>query len=179
MTSNQWKKQINVLLCLLLVLLFAGCKSSFSKSKYGTKVINNIKQHDSNAIFEMFAPAYQEESSFKADLFAFLDALYGLNISFENATISDGASAKDYDNGKLTYYDDSVVYRNVVDDSGNKYLLNIYFTQTDTKHPENVGLQSLDLVLKNEDGSSKSVTFIGRDNSSDLLYCYDVLNIEL
>ena len=175
MTSNHRKKGIAFLWCVLFVLLFAGC-SSFSKSKYGKKVVNNIMQHDSDAMFEMFAPVYQEETSFKADLFEFLDALYDLNLNFENATISDGASAKDYDSGQLTYYDDSVVYRDIVDDSGNKYLLNIYFTQTDTKHPENEGLQSLDLVLKKEDGSSKSVTYIGR--SSDSVYCYDVLSLE-
>ena len=177
MTSNQWKKQIAFLLCLLLVPLFAAC-SSFSKSKYGKKVVNNIKQHDSDAMFEMFAPVYQEETSFKADLFEFLDAVYGLELDFENAVRRDGAYSKNYDNGKLSYYDCTFSYDEVVDSSGRQYSLVFSLTQTDIERPENVGLQCLGLMICDNNDSEQLVTFIGRDNSSDSMYCYDVLDLE-
>ena len=130
---------------------------------YGKIVVENVKQHNMDAIYSIFAPTYCQRTSFKNELSEFLQALYKLDLDFENATIIEGSGTKSYDNGQLTYYDDSVEYRGLVDASGNKYSLNIYYIQADTEHPENVGLQVLDLVLEEEDGSSKTMTFIGRD----------------
>lgn len=167
-------------LCAVVILLNVSCKSNVKES-YGKKIAENMQQHNSDAIFSMFAPVFHEESSFKTDLYEFLETLYEMDLDFEKATRSDGAAAKDYENGKLIYYDDSVVYRDLFDASGNKYLLNVYYTQTDTKHPENVGLQSMDLVLKEGDGSSKPMGFIGRDINDqipDSNYNYEPISLD-
>ena len=173
-------KRRTVFLLFLFFLFCVSCKSfkSFSKSNYGKQVIDNIKRQDSDAMYSMFASIYQESDAFKADLDKFLDAIYALDLDFEKADKKDGRYSKNYDNGNLSYYDCTIIYDEVIDASERKYSLVISLTQTDTEHPENVGLQCLGLMLYDETDSSRNVTYIGRDNSSDSLYCYDVLNLE-
>ncbi|MBR5416452.1 MAG: DUF5104 domain-containing protein [Clostridiales bacterium] len=147
---------------------------------YGETVRECLQQHNSDAIYLIFAPEYCQRRTFKTDLSEFLEALYEMDLNFENATLIEGTGTKSYDDGELTYYDDSVVYRDIVDASGNKYLLNIYYTQTDTEHPENIGLQILELVLEEENGSSKTVTIIGRDiNNRNKGSNYDYMPMNL